>query len=144
MQRIAAARALAAAVMAGGLFAATSAMAQDATISFHGGHVAFIGSVQWGSGTVHYKGRRVPIKVSGVGVGAIGANSFSAAGEIYNMHSLHDLVGTYTAVSASATAGAGAGVIDMTNQNGVEIKVHSTSAGLSLSLAPTGMSIQLQ
>jgi hypothetical protein len=145
MQRIAPVRALAAVVMAGGLFAATSAIAQpDATVSFHGGHVAFIGSVQWGSGTVRYKGRSVPIKVSGVGVGAIGANSFSAVGEVYNLHNLHDIVGTYTAGSASATAGAGAGVIDMTNQNGVEIKAHSTSAGLSLSLAPTGMSIQLQ
>lgn len=145
MQRFAPVRVLAAAVMAGGLLAATSAMAQpDGTISFHGGHVAFIGSVQWGSGTLHVHGRRVPIKVSGVGVGAIGANSFSAEGEVYNLKDVHDIVGTYTAVSASATAGAGAGVLDMTNQKGVEIKAHSTSAGLSLSLAPTGMSIQLQ
>ena len=145
MQRFAPVRVFAAAVMAGGFFAATSAIAQpDATVSFHGGHVAFIGAVQWGSGSVHFKGRRIPIKVSGIGVGAIGANSFSASGEVYNLHRISDIVGTYTAVNASATAGAGAGVLDMTNQNGVEIKARSTSAGLSLSLAPTGMSIQLQ
>jgi hypothetical protein len=145
MQRSAPVRLFAAAVMAGGLFAATSAMAQpDGTISFHGGHVAFIGAVQWGSGTLHFKGRSVPIKVSGIGVGAIGANSFSAEGEVYNMHHLSDIIGTYTSVNASATAGAGAGVLDMTNGKGVEIKAHSTSAGLSLSLAPTGMSIALQ
>jgi hypothetical protein len=145
MHRFAPARVLAAAVMAGGLFAATSAMAQpDGTISFHGGHVAFIGAVQWGSGSLHFRGRRIPIKVGGVGVGAIGANSFSAEGDVYNLHRARDIVGTYTAINASATAGSGAGVVDMTNEKGVEIKARSTSAGLSLSLAPTGMRIDLR
>ena len=142
MQRV---RVLAAAAMAGGLFAATSAMAQpDATINFSGGHVAFIGAVQWGSGTLHFRGRRIPISVSGVGVGAIGANSFSASGDVYHLRHLRDIEGTYTAVNASATAGAGAGVVDMTNANGVEIRARSSTAGLSLSLAPTGMSIRLR
>lgn len=142
MQRV---RVLAAAAMAAGLFAATSAMAQpDATISFSGGHVAFIGAVQWGSGVVRFRGRRVPIRVSGVGVGAIGANSFSASGEVYHLRRISDIEGTYTAVNASATAGAGAGILDMTNANGVEIRARSTTAGLSLSLAPTGMNIRLR
>lgn len=145
MQRIAAVRVLAAAAMAGGLFAATSAMAAPvATINFSGGHVAFIGAVQWGSGSLHFRGKRFPIAVSGVGVGAIGANSFSATGEVYNLRHAGDIAGTYTAVNASATAGAGAGVIDMTNEKGVEIRARSTSAGLSLSLAPTGMGIRLK
>ena len=144
MQSSAPVRMLAAAVMAGGLLAATSAMAQDGTIRFSGGHVAFIGAVQWGSGTLHTHGKSVPIKVGGVGVGAIGANSFSAEGEVYHLRHVRDIVGTYTAINASATAGAGAGVLDMTNEHGVEIRAHSTSAGLSLSLAPTGMRIDLR
>ena len=138
-------RMLAAAVMAGGLFAATSAMAQpDGTIHFGGGSIAFIGSIQWGGGTLHYQGRSVPLKVNGIGIGAIGADKFSAEGEVYHLRHLHDIIGTYTAVNASATAGAGSGIIDMTNEHGVEIKAHTTQAGLSLSLAPTGMSIQLR
>ncbi|HEY1426360.1 MAG TPA: hypothetical protein VGF50_06775 [Caulobacteraceae bacterium] len=142
MQRV---RVLAAAAMAGGLFAATSAMAQpDGTINFSGGHIAFIGAVQWGSGTLHFRGHRIPISVSGIGVGAIGANSFSASGEVYHLRRASDIVGTYTAVNASATAGAGAGLLDMTNGNGVEIKARSSTAGLSLSLAPTGMVIKLK
>ena len=144
MQRLAPARLFAAAAVAGGLFAATSAVAADASINFHGGHVAFIGAVQWGSGTLHFHGRRIPIKVGGIGVGAIGANSFNAEGEVYHLRNVHDIVGTYTAVNASATAGAGAGVVDMTNEHGVEIRARSTSAGLSLSLAPTGMRIDLR
>jgi hypothetical protein len=142
MQRV---RLLAAAALAGGLFAATSAVAApDGTVEFHGGHVAFIAGVNWGSGTLHYRGRRVPLKVSGVGVGSIGANSYTISGEVYNLHSPSDIVGVYTAISASATAGAGAGVLDMTNGKGVEIKARSTSAGLALTLAPTGMNVQMK
>jgi len=145
MQRSASVRVIAAAALAGGLFAATSAMAQpNCTISFHGGKVAFIAGVNWGSGTLRCHGRTLAIKVNGIGVGAIGANSYSATGEVTNIKRPEDIVGTYTAIAASATAGAGAGVLNMTNDKGVQITARSTSAGLSLSLAPTGMSIQLK
>jgi len=144
MQRAAPVRLLAAAALAGGLFAGSAAMAQDATIHFSGGSVAFIGQVQWGGGSLHYHGRRVPLRVSGLGVGAIGATSFSAEGEVYHLHHLRDINGTYTALNANATAGLGAGWIDMQNQHGVEIRAHASSAGLNLSLAPTGMVIQIK
>ena len=138
-------RALAAATLAGGLLAATAAAAApSATIRFSGGSVAFIGQVNWGSGTLNWHGRPIPLKVSGIGVGAIGADKFDAEGEVYNLRHLEDIEGTYAAVNASATAGAGAGWIDMSNEHGVEIRARSTSAGLKLSLAPTGMGVSLR
>jgi hypothetical protein len=145
MKRSTSVRALAAAVLAGGLFAATSALAQpNCTISFHGGKVAFIAGVSWGSGALRCHGHSIPIKVSGIGVGAIGANSYSATGEVTNLRHTDDIAGTYTALAASATAGAGGGVLNMTNEKGVQIRARSTSAGLALSLAPTGMTIALK
>jgi hypothetical protein len=144
MQRVAPVRLLAAAALAGGLFASSAAMAQDATIHFGGGSIAFIGSVQWGGGSLHYHGRRVPLKVTGIGIGAIGADKFSAEGEVYHLRRLSDINGTYSALNANATAGAGAGEIDMQNEHGVEIRAHSTSAGLNLSLAPTGVQINIK
>ena len=141
MQRVATVRLLAAAALVGGLFASSAAMAQDATIHFGGGSIAFIGSVQWGGGSLHYHGRRVPLKVTGIGIGAIGADKFSAEGAVYH---LHDINGTYSALNTNATAGAGAGEIDMQNEHGVEIRAHSTSAGLNLSLAPTGVQINIK
>jgi hypothetical protein len=144
MTRIQSLRLLAAAGLAGGLLSVAGvAQAQrpDATIHFSGGSVAFIGSINWGGGTLHYHGRHIPLKVSGIGIGAIGADKFSAEGEVYHLHNAHDIFGTYGAVNASATAGSGAGEIDMTNEHGVEIRAHSTSAGLKLSLAPTGVVI---
>jgi hypothetical protein len=138
-------RALAAATLAGGLLAASAAIGSPAaTIHFSGGSVAFIGQVNWGGGDLNYRGRHVPLKVSGIGVGAIGADRFDAVGEVYNLHRIEDIEGTYAAVNASATAGLGAGWIDMSNEHGVEIRAHSSSAGLKLSLAPSGMGIQIK
>jgi hypothetical protein len=139
-------RSAAMAVILAGVSSA-SAFAQpgpDANISFHGGSVAFIGGVNWGSGRMHYQGRRYGLKVSGISLGAIGATSYDATGEVYNLRRLSDVEGAYAAVEASATAGAGAGELDMKNGKGVEIRVHSTSAGLKLQLGGSGVEIRLQ
>lgn len=137
---------LAAVFLAGAI--AAPAFAQDGRpdghIRFHGGSVAFIAGVNWGDGTLSYKGRTYPIKVSGLSVGAVGANKYSGEGEVYHLRHVRDIQGTFTALDASATAGGGAGEIDMKNDHGVEIHVHSTSEGLKLSLAPSGVSIKLK
>ena len=134
----------AAAISLAGVLAAPVAIAQDATIKFHGGSVAFIAGIHWGGGDLFYKGKRVALQVNGLSIGSIGASSMSAEGAVYNLHHLHDIEGTYAAVAASATAGAGAGEIDMKNAAGVEIRAHSTSAGLQLTLAPTGVNIKIK
>jgi hypothetical protein len=131
-------------ILAGAMSA--SAIAQpgpDANISFHGGSVAFIGGVAWGSGRMHFRGHRYGLKVNGLSIGAIGANSYEAVGQIYNLHRAGDIEGVYAAVDASATAGAGAGEIDMKNDKGVEIRAHSSSAGLKLQLGASGVNIRL-
>jgi hypothetical protein len=137
----------AAAVALVGALAAPAAFAQDepsATIHFHGGSVAFIAGVNWGDGRLDYKGREIPLQVSGLSVGAIGVTSYDVVGDVYHLHHLRDIEGTFAAVNASATAGPGAGVIDMQNGAGVEIRAHSTSAGLALSLGPNGVQIRIK
>jgi hypothetical protein len=138
-------RAMAAAALMSGVFAASNAVAApEATIHFGGGSVAFLASINWGGGTLHFQGRHIPLRVNGIGVGAIGADKFSADGEVYHLHHARDIEGTYTALNTSATAGGGEGEIDMRNEKGVEIHAHSTSSGLKLSLAPTGMVIHFK
>lgn len=131
-------------VLAAALSAPALAQARDATITFHGGSAAFIAGVSWGGGELHYKGHTYPLKVGGLSFGAIGANGYRATGVVHHLHHLRDLEGVYAAVDASATAGPGAGTFDMKNANGVEIHVVSSSAGLKLSLAPSGVNIQFK
>jgi hypothetical protein len=116
----------------------------DGTIAFHGGGVAFIAGVHWGSGTLHYKGRDYPLKVSGLSVGEVGANKYDARGEVYHLKQVKDIEGTYAAGAAAATVGGGAGALEMKNGAGVLIKAHAASAGLNLKLGPSGMTIKLK
>jgi hypothetical protein len=143
MHKITFGRSAAVAVILAGVSSASAFATPVANISFHGGSVAFIGGVNWGSGRMHYQGRRYGLKVSGVSIGAIGASSYDAVGQIYNLRRASDVEGAYAAVEASATAGAGAGEIDMKNDKGVEIRAHSTSAGLKLQLGGSGVNIRL-
>ena len=118
--------------------------APSARIHFSGGGIAFIAGINWGSGTLTYKGHSYALKVKGLSVGSIGANGYDAAGSVYHLKRLSDIEGTYSAVEASATVGGGAGVFDMKNSRGVEIRAKTTSAGLKLTLAPTGVDIELK
>ena len=131
-------------VLTGAISASAIAQpAPDANISFHGGSVAFIGGVAWGSGRMRFQGHRYGLKVNGLSIGGIGVNSYDAVGQIYNLRRPSDIEGVYAAVDASATAGGGAGEIDMKNDKGVEIRAHSNSAGLKLELGASGVNIRL-
>ena len=143
--KLRASAAVAAILLAGAVAAPAYAQhGPDARIRFHGGSVAFIAGVNWGDGTLTYKGHNYRIKVSGFSVGAVGANKYSGVGEVFHLRHLRDIEGTFAAVDANATAGAGAGEADLKNGNGVEIHVHSDSEGLKLAFAPSGVSIKLK
>ncbi|MEJ0066826.1 MAG: hypothetical protein WDM85_16550 [Caulobacteraceae bacterium] len=138
-------RAAAAIALAGAL--STTAFAQpepDAVIHFHGGSVGFVVGIGGASGSVEFKGVKYPISVNGLSVGTIGANSYDVEGQVFHLHHIADIEGTYAAAEAGATAGAGGGGIDMTNGNGVEIRASSTSSGLKLTLGASGVTIRLK
>jgi hypothetical protein len=136
------------AILALGVAAAPATAApkpsNEGTISFHGGGVGFIAGVNWGSGTLHYRGKDYPLKVSGLDVGTIGASKYSASGEVHNLKKLSDIEGTYGAVGAQATVAGGAGVLDMKNSAGVKITARASTAGLDLKLGPSGMTVKLK
>ena len=139
--RILVAAALAAAVASPALAAERRA---DARISFSGGSVAFLAGVNWGSGTLTYRGRNYAVRVKGLSVGAVGANKYQATGAVYHLRRLSDIEGTYSALEGSMTAGPGQGGLEMKNDKGVVISAHSTSSGLKLAFAPSGVQIKLK
>jgi hypothetical protein len=118
--------------------------APDATIKLSAGSVAAGVGVSWGKGTLTYKGEAHPISVSGLDVGSVGASQITASGNVYHLKSLADFDGNYTAASAGATIGGGGGAVAMKNQNGVVVKLLSTSRGVKLTIAASGVKMEVK
>jgi len=116
----------------------------DATIYFHGGSAAFIAGLNWGGGTLHYKGKDIPLKVSGLTVGAVGVKKFDASGNVYHLRQASDIEGTYASAGAGLTVGGGVGGISLKNGKGVLIKATGTSAGADVKVGASGMTIKLK
>ena len=126
---------------------AGTALAQekpDATLVFTEGSVAVGIGYSWGSGTLTYNGKEYPFKIEGLAVGAVGASSITASGDVYNLKTLDDFNGNYTAATAQATLGGGAGATAMQNQKSVVIKIVSTTQGLDFKFAADGVKITLK
>ncbi len=116
----------------------------DATIKLHGGSVAVGIGYSWGGGTLTYKGKTYEVEVKGLSVGDVGASQVEAAGNVYHLAKLSDFDGNYTAAAAGATVAGGASASIMKNQNGVEIRLVSTTQGLKFTFAAAGVDLKIK
>ena len=116
----------------------------DATIKLSGGSVAAGVGFSWGSGTLTYKGKTHPIDVKGLSVGDVGVTKVEASGTVHNLKSLDDFDGNYTAVGAGATAGGGGSASTMRNQNGVTVDLVSTTQGVKIAIAASGVEMKIK
>jgi len=135
------------AAMAGSTQAARHYSAPDATLrmSIGGVHLGIGGSS--GSGTLTYRGRNYPFRVSGLAVGRVGVTSSSAVGDVFNLRHLQDFNGNYTVSGAGTrgvTLGAGRTGTIMSNQAGVIVRISSTQRGVAVNATGGGLTMQLQ
>ncbi len=135
------------AAMAGSTQAAKHYSAPDATLrmSIGGVHLGIGGSS--GSGTLTYRGKNHPFKVSGFAVGRVGVTSSSAVGDVFNLRHLQDFNGNYTVSGAGTrgvTLGAGRTGTIMSNQAGVIVRISSTQRGVAVNATGGGLTMQLQ
>src|SRR5438046_5588951 len=107
----------------------------DATLRLSGGSFALGIGVNWGSGTLTYRGKDYPVKVKGLSIGKVGMTSSSANGEVFNLKHLQDFNGHYhvgAAGTRGVTLGAGRSGTIMSNQAGVIVRVSSTQNGVAV------------
>ena len=119
----------------------------DATLRFSGGGFALGIGVNWGSGTLTYRGKAYPVKVKGLSVGRVGVTSSSAFGEVFNLKHLQDFNGHYNVGGAGTrgvTLGAGKTGTIMSNQAGVIVRISSTQNGIAVNATGGGVDMQLQ
>ena len=124
--------------------ALAKAKAPDATLQLREGSIAAGIGFSWGGGTLTYRGKRYPVKVDGLSVGSVGISRATASGSVYNLKSLNDFNGTYTAVGAGAAVAGGGSIATMQNQNGVRINLRATTQGVKFTLGAAGVSLQVQ
>jgi len=119
----------------------------DATLRMStGGFSLGIGGSS-GSGTLTYKGKNYPFRVSGLAIGRVGATSSSAVGDVFNLRHLQDFNGNYSVGGAGTrgvTLGAGRTGTIMSNQAGVIIRLSSTQRGVAVNATGGSLTMQLQ
>jgi hypothetical protein len=100
--------------------------------------------VTWGEGTFTFKGKQYPIKVEGLGIGAVGISSVSAVGDVYNLKNASDVAGTYVGMTSGIAIGGGVKGILAQNQNGVVLDISATQKGVNLTIGVNGFTISMQ
>ena len=116
----------------------------DATLKLSEGSVAAGIGFSWGGGTLTYKGKDYPVDVKGLSVGDVGVTKIEASGKVYNLKSIDDFNGNYTAVGAGATVGGGGSISSMRNQAGVVIDLVATTQGVKIALGGAGVDLKIK
>ena len=132
----------------GGLAAAQSQLNQglpwDGLIELSTGSIAAGIGFSWGGGKLTVAGKEYRLKVDGLSVGSVGITNATAWGKVYNMKSVSDINGTYTAVGTGMTVGGGGSIITMKNQNGVIIDLNTATQGVHFTFGAGGVTIKLE
>ncbi len=115
----------------------------DATASITLTSLAFIGGIEWGRGTLDYKGHSYSFKVRGLKAGAIGIKRDSIHAKVYNLKKPMDLGGNFLVGEAAITIAGGGGAQVMKNQNGVEMHLFSVTMGADFTLGAKGLNVRM-
>jgi hypothetical protein len=124
--------------------ASTESSAQTGTVRLHIVKAGFIIGVGGGSGVLIYHGQRIPLSISGIGIGSLGVAAVDLVGTAYNLQRPGLIAGTYGAAGAGATFVGGGQVARLQNQNGVVLEVRGVQVGFQVSIGLGGMTIALQ
>jgi hypothetical protein len=96
-----------------------------------------------GEGTLVFAGQSYPFSFKEFTLASGGASKVDAIGVVYNLNSLSDFAGRYTAIKGSFTAIQGGGSALLKNQNNVLIQLQMLQRGLQLTLGGSSMEIAL-
>lgn len=131
---------------AGAMLAAPAIAEQrvkSGTVQMEQVQVAFIGSGNAGSGTLHFQGKTYRFSVGGLGVGGFGYSKIQAWGDVYNLKELRQFPGAYGQARYGAVAGDnGGGRMWLENPEGVQLELHARREGLAVSLGADALVIE--
>jgi hypothetical protein len=120
------------------------AEAATGTVALHIASAGFIFGVTGGSGSLVFRGQRFPLSVGGIRAGAlIGISAADLVGTASHLHSPGDIAGIYSAIGAGLSVAGGRTAAQLSNANGVVLRLRGRQVGFSFSIDLAGMSISL-
>lgn len=123
---------------------ASAAAGSSGRISFRITRAGFIVGVGGGTGTLTFNGRKYPLSIGGISLGAtIGIASADFVGRVRRLRRASDIAGTYSAVGAGLAAAGGGSVARLVNSRGVELEVSGKQVGFMASIDLSGLRIRL-
>ena len=129
--------------LATGAFVAP-AEAATGQVALHIASAGFIFGVTGGSGTLTFRGSQFRLSVGGIRAGAlIGVSAADLVGTASNLHAPGDIAGIYSAVGAGLSVAGGRTATQLSNANGVVLRLRGRQMGFSFSIDLAGMSISL-
>jgi len=130
------------------VFATTAMSGESATpsgnVSIQSRSIAVGVGVSWGDGRLRFKGKDYPFTINGLSLVDFGISRATASGEVYNLTDVAKFPGTYVAAEAGLTLAGGMSGMILRNQDGVVMRIHSTSRGARLQLGTGGLTIALK
>jgi hypothetical protein len=129
--------------LASGAFVAP-AEAATGRVALHIASAGFIFGVTGGSGTLTFRGQQFPLSIGGIRAGAlIGISAADLVGTASNLHAPGDIAGIYSAIGAGLSIAGGRTAAQLSNANGVVLRLRGRQVGFSFSIDLAGMSISL-
>jgi hypothetical protein len=108
-------------------------------------NAGFIVGVSGGSGTLVYQGKRYPLNIGGVSLGAtFGASKAELSGTVQNLSKASDISGTYGATEAGYAVVSGRKTAKLKNTKGVVLVLRGRQVGLEVQLDLSGLQVALK
>jgi hypothetical protein len=130
--------------LAVGAAEASAAAGNSGRIAFRITRAGLIVGVGGGTGTLTFNGRKYPLSIGGISLGAtIGIASADFVGRVRHLRRASDIAGTYSAIGAGLAAAGGGSVARLRNSRGVELEVSGKQVGFMASVDLSGLRIRL-
>jgi hypothetical protein len=120
------------------------AEAATGQVALHIASAGFIFGVTGGNGTLTFRGQQFPLSVGGIRAGAlIGISAADLIGTASNLRAPGDIAGIYSAIGAGLSVAGGRTAAQLSNANGVVLRLRGRQIGFMFSIDLAGMSISL-
>jgi hypothetical protein len=122
-----------------------SAEAATGSVSLSIVSAGFIFGMSGGSGLLTFQGHQYPLSIGGISAGAtIGASGTDLVGTASHLRSPGDIQGIYSAIGAGLAVAGGRTAAQLSNANGVVLRLRGRQIGFMFSLDLSGMSISIR